>query len=181
MRGAGSAPRDACLSIRSVLLVVVVCLAGLSFPTAAAASSTVVDFSEHGQGAFDQSFFSGVKFTEGSWVGYVQGDEALIGPAAASIHKKFTSVSASFAPTTQGTAIYTLTVYKGKSALGSSSMTVTQDSGDPETGPFGYATISLNGLAKRADSFRLSNRFVRSSYPNITLIDFGTASITVSG
>jgi hypothetical protein len=41
--------------------------------------------------------------------------------------------------------------------------------------------ISLEGLPRKADSFRLSNTFVRSSYSHITLIEFGTASITLSG
>jgi hypothetical protein len=149
-------------------------------PAAAASSSAAIDFSEHGEGAFDQSFFNGVKFTEGSFVGYIQGDQALVGDLAGETKKKFSSISASFAPAGQGTARYTLTAYKGKKLAGSSSITVTQDAGDPASGPFGYETITLGNLAKNADSFRLDNRFVRSSFPDITVIEFGTSSITIT-
>jgi hypothetical protein len=148
-------------------------------PAAAAPSSTGIDFSEHGEGWFDQSFFSGVKFTEGSFVGYIQGDQALVGDLAAKTKKKFSSISASFAPAGQGTARYTLTAYKDKKVAGSSSVTVTQDAGDPASSPFGYETITLSNLAKNADAFRLDNTFVRSSFPDITVIEFGTASITI--
>jgi hypothetical protein len=150
-------------------------------PAAAASSSAEVDFSEHGEGAFDQSFFSGFEFTEGSFVGYIQGDQALVGDLAGTAKKKFSSISASFAPAGQGTAIYTLTAYKGKALVGSSSVTVSQDVGDPTSGPFGYVSIALDNLAKKADSFRLDNRFVRSSFPDITVIEFGTCSITIDG
>jgi hypothetical protein len=181
MRGAGSAPREACISVRSALIAFAVCLIGVFAPAAsAAASSTTIDFSEAGPGPFDHSYFSAVSFTEGTWVGYIQGDEALIDGVAGSAKKKFTSISANFAPAAQGTAIYTLTAYKGKTPVGSNAMTVTQDSGDPETGPFGYETIALEGLPKKADSFRLDNSFVRSSFSHVTLIEFGTASITYS-
>jgi hypothetical protein len=183
VRGAGIAPRETFIPIRAALVALVVCLVGITAPAASAAkqTSTIIDFSQAGQGPFDQSYFSGVRFTEGTFVGYVQGDDALVGTVAGSAKKKFTSISADFAPTTQGTAIYTLTVYRSNKAVGSNSVTVTQDTGDPETGPFGYATISLTGLPKEADSFRLRNSFVRSSYSHVTLIEFGTASISVSG
>ena len=183
MRGAGIAPRDASIPFRPALIALVVFLMGAIAPVAAAApqTSTILDFSEAGQGPFDQSYFSGINFTDGSFIGYVQGDDALVGPVAGSAKKKFTSISANFAPAGQGTAVYTLTAYKGKVAVGSNSVTVTQDSGDPESGPFGYATISLSALPKNADAFRLSNSFVRSSFPHITLIEFGTASISISG
>jgi hypothetical protein len=182
VHGAGIAPKGPLLPIRAAMIALVVCLIGITAPTAFAAkqTSTIIDFSQAGQGPFDQSYFPGVQFTEGSFVGIVQGDEALIGPVAGSAKKKFTSISASFAPAAQGTAIYTLTAYKGKNAVGSTSVTVTQDLGDPETGPFGYATISLSGLP-RADSFSLRNTFVRSSFPPITGIEFGTALISISG
>jgi hypothetical protein len=146
---------------------------------AASAKNTTIDFSEHGEGEFDQTFFSGVEFTEGSFVGYIQGDQALVGDLSGTTKKKFSSIAATFAPAGQGTATYTLAAYKGKALLGSSSVTITQDVGEPASDPFCYETITLGNLDKKADSFRLDNRFVRSSFPDITVIEFGTASITI--
>jgi hypothetical protein len=160
------------------LVVIALCFAGLFAPGTAAASSTVIDFSSHGEGAFDQSYFSGIRFTQGSFIGYIQGDQALVGPIAGDVSKKFTTISASVAPTVQGTALYTLSAYKNSRPIGSSSVPVTQDTGDPASVPFGYTTITLD-LQKKADSFRLSNTFVRSSFPHIALIEFGTSSITI--
>ena len=143
------------------------------------AASVTIDFSQHGQGPFDQSFFSGVSFAEGTFVGYIQGDEALVGRAAGSIKNGFKSIAARVAPAIQGTAIYTLTAHSSSGrTLGSSSVTITQDTGDPETGPFGYESIELGPLPRKASSFRLSNTFVRSSYTHITQIEFGVSSIT---
>jgi hypothetical protein len=163
-------------------MLVFLCALCVFAPAAGAARSAAVDvdFSQHGEGPFDQSYFSGVEFTQGSWVGYIQGDQALVGPGAGTTKSKFTTISARFAPAGQGTAVYTLTAYKGKAPVGSSSVAVTQDTGDPETGPFGYETITLDNLSKKADSFRLDNSFVRSSFPHITQIEFGVSSITLS-
>ena len=60
----------------------------------------------------------------------------------------------------------------------STSVTITQDTGDPDTGPFGYTTIDLGSLPKKAAAFTLTNTFVRSSYPQITTIPFGVSSIS---
>jgi len=150
---------------------------------AAGSSTFVVDLSEPGQGFFDQAYFEdeGVVFTEGGFVGFLQGDEALVGPVAGTVDKGFTGVTAKFAPGFQGTADYTLSAYsRSGRELGSSTLRVTQDSGDPESGPLGYATISLTS-AKKATIFRLSSTFVRSSFPNVTTIDFGTSEVTIRG
>jgi hypothetical protein len=157
-------------------------LGAMLAPSAVAnANATTIDFSTHSQGAFDQGFYQsdGVVFTQGSFVGYIQGDEALVGPIAGSFKPKVSSLSARIAPAVQGTAIYTL------SALGpsghvieSTSVTITQDSGDPATGPLGYATIDLGTLPKKAAAFTLTNTFVRSSYPQYTSIPFGVSSLT---
>jgi hypothetical protein len=160
-----------------------VCLVGGFAPAASAASSgsIAIDFSQHGEGSFDQSFFSGVRFTEGTFVGYVQGDQALIGPVGASVKRGFVSATARFAPSNQGTADYTLAALGSSGrVIASNTVRVTQDTGDPESGPFGYETIALGPLTKRASSFRLSNTFVRSSYPQFTLIDFGVSQITLT-
>jgi len=165
------------------LAVVAALLAPAPAAVAADSSTVVVDLSEPGQGFFDQAYFQddGVVFTEGGFVGFLQGDEALIGPVAGTVGKGFTGVTAQFAPGFQGTADYTLSAYsRSGRELGSSTLRVTQDSGDPESGPLGYATISLT-VAKKATVFRLSSTFVRSSFPNITTIDFGASEVTIEG
>jgi hypothetical protein len=158
-------------------------MCGLAASSAVAASPTsaTIDFSQAGTGPFDQSYFSEGGFSEGSFVGYVQGDEALIGPVAGTAASKFTSVSVDIAPAFQGTADYTIEAFSTSDrVIGSRTVRVTQDTEDPETGPFEYVTLKLGSLPKKASSFRISNSFVRSSFPNITVIDFGVASITLS-
>jgi hypothetical protein len=148
---------------------------------AATASATTIDFSTHGQGLFDQSFFEpdGLVFTEGSFVGYIQGDEALVGPVAGAFKPKTLSLSARVAPATQGTAVYTLTALSSSGAVvESASVTVSQDEGDPAHGGWGYFTIDLGTLPAKARSFTLTNAFVRSSFPHITTIPFGVASVS---
>jgi hypothetical protein len=158
-------------------------MCGIAAPAAVAAApaSTTIDFSQAGQGAFDQSYFSGAAFSEGSWVGYVQGDDALIGPVAGRATSKFTSVSAKVAPALQGTADYTIEALStADRVIGSTTVRVTQDTEDPDTGPWGYVTLELGPLPKKASSLRISNSFVRSSFPHITVIEFGVSSITLS-
>jgi hypothetical protein len=182
MRGAGSAPRDASTKLGLALIACVVFTCGFAASAVAASpTSATIDFSQAGIGPFDQSFFSEADFTQGSFVGYVQGDEALIGPIAGTAASKFTSVSADISPAFQGTADYTIEALSpADRVIGSSTVRVTQDTEDPETGPWGYVTLGLNSLPKKASSFRIRNSFVRSSFPNITVIDFGVASITLS-
>jgi hypothetical protein len=183
MPGAGSAPREARSRMAALLIPVFVCLLGAAAPPAVAASTsaTTIDFSQHGEGPFDGAYFADAAFTEGSWVGYIQGDQALVGPTSGTAKKKFSSISASVAPAIQGTAIYTLAAFESNGGeIASRSVTITQDTGDPETGPWGYVTIDLGPLAKRASSFRISNEFVRSSHSHITQIEFGVSAITLS-
>jgi hypothetical protein len=157
------------------------CGAAASPAVAASPASATIDFSQPGIGPFDRSYFSEARFSQGSFVGYVQGDEALIGPLAGTAASKFTSISVDIAPAFQGTADYTIEAFSSADrVIGSSTVRVTQDTEDPETGPWGYVTLELASLPKKARSFRLSNTFVRSSFPNITVIDFGVASITLS-
>ena len=148
----------------------------------AAQAATTIDFSTVSQGPFDQSFFTrdGIVFTEGTFVGFVQGDNALIGPVAGTVKGGFSSLSARVAPAMQGTATYTLRAFKQGNQIAATSITVTQDEGDSTTGSFGYFTINIGPLPKKADSFSLSNVFVRSSFPGVTLIEFGVSSITFS-
>lgn len=158
----------------------------------AAPPATTIDFSTVSQGPFDQSFFKkeGVVFTEGSFVGFVQGHNALIGPVgpshpagdrvAGDVRGGFATLSAEVAPDFQGTATYTLAAFRKGQQIQATSITVTQDTGDPTTGPPGYFAISIGPLSEKADSFSLSNVFVRSSSPDVTEIGFGVSTITFS-
>ena len=168
------------LRVATAFTVLLAVLLGIT-PTAQAATTTI-DFSAAGVGPFDQSFFKkqGVVFTDGTFVGFVQSDEALIGPIAGKVRGGFTTLSLSVAPAFQGTATYTLIAFRKGKEIARTSVTVTQDLGDPSTSPAGYFTISIGPLPKKADSFSLSNKFVRSSFPNNTLIEFGVSSITFS-
>ena len=149
---------------------------------AQAATTTTIDFSNVSQGPFDQSLFArdGIVFTEGAFVGFFQGDNALAGPAAGKVKGGFTSLSAQVAPAMQGTATYTLTAYKHGKEITATTITVTQDEGDPTTGPPGYFTVSIGPLPKKADTFSLSNEFVRSSFPEHYRIEYGVSSVTFS-
>jgi hypothetical protein len=178
MAGAGNAPKGRLLGLAAVLVLLFACASPAG---AAGTAQATVDFSAHGLGPFDGSYFSDATFSEGTWVGYVQGDEALIGPVAGAAASKFTSVSAEVSPAFQGTADYTIEALSNADrVIGSNTVRVTQDTEDPETGPWGYVTLELGPLPKKASSFRISNSFVRSSFPNITVIEFGVASITLS-
>ena len=136
-----------------------------------AQTTTTIDFSTAPHGAtFDPSFFEheGIVFTQGSFVGFVQGDDALIGPPiTADVPGGFTNLSAQVAAGFSGPATYTLAAYEHGSKVGSTSITVPQNTGD------GYIAISVGPLPKTADSFSLSS--VSSSY-----FEFGVASITWS-
>lgn len=140
-----------------------------------------IDFSSPGQGTFQPDFFKnqGLIFTQGSFVGFVQGDEALIGPIAGIFRPSVCSLSVRVAPALQGTAAYTLTAFAPSGEIVSqATVTVTQDSGDPENGSFGYFSLELENLTPRANHFTLENRFIRSSFPHNTQIPFAISSLT---
>jgi hypothetical protein len=158
-------------------------------------SDVTIDFSNNDQGDFDPLFYrsDGIVFPAqrcgsagcSSWfVGFIQGDNALVGnPLLGGISGTFrrpvSELSLSIAPGSQGTAIYTLTAFSaaGKE-VASQSLTVVQDSGDPNTGPPGYFTMSVGGLPEPAMSFTLTNTFVRSSFGTLGPIEFGVNSIS---
>jgi hypothetical protein len=142
-----------------------------------------IDFSEHGQGEFELGSYKkeGVVFTEGESVGFIQGDEALVGPIAGRFMPPAAGLSARVAPALQGTAEYTLTAYDGASrVIALRSVVVTEDTGDPATVFFGYFTLELDILSDEAKSFSVTNRFIRSSFPENTSIPFGVSSIAYS-
>jgi hypothetical protein len=65
-----------------------------------------------------------------------------------------------------------------RKVIRSVSVTVTQDSGDPATGSYGYVTLDLSNLPHGAKYFALDNLFIRSSFPNTTSIPFGVSSLS---
>jgi len=141
-----------------------------------------IDFSSAGEAVFIQPDFfkrQGLVLTQGEFVGFVQGDQALIGPIAGNFHPSVCRLSLRVAPAVQGTAAYTLTAFSPSGEIVSqTTVIITQDSGDPENGPFGYFTIELANLTPWANYFTLENRFIRSSFPQNRQIPFAISSLT---
>ncbi|GJQ60903.1 MAG: hypothetical protein D8M57_15385 [Candidatus Scalindua sp. AMX11] len=141
---------------------------------------TTIDFSTHGQGPFQPDYYkdSGIIFTTGSFVGFIQGDETLNGPIGANLTTPVSRLFAEVAPAIQGTAMYTLTVFDDSAnIIDSTSLTVTQDTGDSNSGPFGSFTIDLGTIPTAATSFTIENTFIRSSFTNSS-IPYGVSTIT---
>ncbi len=169
----------------------------LAFSAGSAGAShqvVTIDFSSHGGGFFDPRFYEsqGIVFPleECSSIGCLpwfvsplfQGDAALVrstpdGKIEATFTSPVASLSLMAAPDAQGTAEYTLTAFGSGAVVGSTSVTVTQDTGDPEDTGFGYFRIELADLVSPATRFTLENRFIRSSFGG-DRINFGVSSIT---
>jgi len=153
----------------------------LTTPGCRSGSSQTIDFSTAGQGTFQPNFFKSqdLVITQGDFVGFVQGDEALIGPVAGTFHPAVCGISVRVAPAFQGTAAYTLRAYSASGkVVGSTTLIVTQDIGEPDGGSTGYFVIELPVLSQKAQTFTLENQFIRSSFPQNTQISFGVSSIT---
>jgi hypothetical protein len=114
----------------------------------------------------------------------IQGDAALLaenqfGPVRARFTRPVSSLSVRVAPALQGTARYVLKAFAASGKLlARTSVTVTQDSGDPADTGFGYFTISLSNLPGPAKSFTLDNVFLRSTFPTNDNIPYGVSSIS---
>lgn len=165
--------------VTSTILAV---LASSALPAAAAEIHEVsADFSTAPQGLFSTDFFkqNGLSFTQGDFVGFIQGRPALIGPVAGRFTPWSSRVSVELAPAEQGTAEYTLTaIGVSGEVVAAKSTIVTQDEVEPLTGPTGYFTLDLGNVAGDIKYFTLENRFIRSSFPQITRIEFGVAKVT---
>ena len=111
---------------------------------------------------------------------FIQGDDALVGgPVTATFTRPISDLSLRVAPALQGTATYVLKAFaESGPLLATTSVTVTQDEGDPANSGFGYFTMSLTNLPGPAKSFALDNVFVRSSFPQNVAIPFGVSSIS---
>ena len=153
--------------------------------------SVTIDFSSFGSSRFfvpDFYRLDGILFPPvqcgasgcGAWfVQFIQGDAALVGPVTATFARPISELSVRVAPALQGTALYVLTAFAGSGALlATTSVTVTQDEGDPANSGVGYFTMMLTNLPGPAWSFALDNVFVRSSFPQNAAIPFGVSSIT---
>ena len=165
-------------------------------PGGVGAREVTIDFTSFGEGkVFDPDFYrsDGIRFPPapcgslgcGTWfVGFIQGDDALVGepefgPVKATFTRPVSDLSLQVAPSAQGTARYLLNVFAASGKLlAATSVTVTQDEGDPANSGFGYFTISLTNLPRPVKSFTLDNVFVRSSFPLNTHISYGVSSIS---
>ncbi len=160
------------------------------------APEVTIDFTSYGEGkVFEPAFYrsDGIVFPPercgsagcATWfVGFVQGDAALtadsrLGPVQATFTRPISDLSLRVAPAVQGTATYVLSVFSGSGELlATTSVTVTQDSGDPANSGYGYFTISLTNLPGLAMAFTLDAVFVRSSFPHIDQMLFGVSSVS---
>jgi hypothetical protein len=149
----------------------------------------VVDFGDHGEGSLDPAFFDrdGVRFVDEGFVGFVQGDEALVGSSALGNAVRFrvrgplASVTVSFAPAVQGTALYELSALGPRDrVLASTERLLTQDSGT-SSATFGYVDIALSEVPPATRTLVLTGTFVGSSFPGIEEIPFGVSRITLAG
>jgi len=171
----------AILGILTVLVLFVPMRDTHAAPSMSARPLVTIDFSTHGEGVFQADFYRkvGVIFTTGSFVGFIQGDQALVGPIAGTFSSPVSSLSVRIAPALQGTAEYTLTAWDAsRKVIRSVSAIVMQDTGDPATGLDGYFTLDLGNLPHSAKYFALDNLFIRSSFPNTTSIPFGVSSLS---
>ena len=170
----------------------------VSSAIAAATREVTIDFSTFGHGEYlDPDFYrrDGIAFPDqfcgsagcdGLFIGFIQGDAALVGdprrgPVSATLTRPISELSLLVAPSFQGTATYTLNVFSASGALvGTTSVTVTQDEGDPANTGFGYFEIAVSNPEKRVKSFTLTSVFVRSAspFPHVGVIPYGVSSIT---
>jgi hypothetical protein len=176
----------------SLLLSVFFFLLPVASSNASTTCNVTIDFSTHGQGSFDPTFYKndGISFREGSgsgfFIGFIQGDDALQQsgqqnrPIGGTLIPPVSGLSVRLSPELQGTAEYTLTTFDSLGlSIDKHSVLVTQDTGDSQNSEFGYFTIDMKNLPRKAKTFILENRFIRSSFINNTFIPFGVGSISL--
>jgi hypothetical protein len=165
--------------------------------SAARAREVTIDFTSYGDGKlFEPGFYrsEGIVFPPErcgaagcvTWfVGFIQGDAALtveesrFGPVTATFTRPISSLSLRVAPALQGTATYVLSAFAASGKLvATTSVTITQDFGDPANTGFGYVTIALTNLPRPVKSFTLTNVFLRSTFPSNDHIPYGVSSIS---
>lgn len=144
-----------------------------------------VDFTRlpSGQPFNANTFLStGVTFTAGDFIGFIQGNSALVSSyqnstthkVQGSFTSSVSSLEVTFFPAIQGTAIFTLFLYdSGSHLLGSSSQTLF-------TGPLGgggVLRVSLDPSAGGAASFLLTSSLVSNSGNSVGPIEFGVTTL----
>jgi hypothetical protein len=157
-------------------------LAGRGFEGSEADADRFVDFSAHPEGPLRDRHLDreGVHLLDGEFVGFVQGEKALIGPVSLRVLNGPRAVSMRFAPSVQGAAWYSLTASDAAgNVVASERILVVQDEGTTNSGPFGYVEIGLDDLPFGTDVIALDNEFVTSSFPGIDTIGFAVAEIAL--
>jgi LysM repeat protein len=131
-----------------------------------------IDFSRAEKlSAFDPRFFEqeGIVFPPrwcqvdvcSDWfVGWIQGDDALVGgPISATFTRPISSLSVRAAPGAQGTAEYTLTAFdRGGEVIAMKSVVVAQYIADPQVTLLGYFVVELDLLSKPARRFTFEQK-----------------------
>lgn len=172
----------------SMLVLATAPPAGAATRADALLAETVIDFSSAGQGPLAPDFFAaqGLLVTTEHlqpFVGFIQGDEALIGGGSygdvqGRLLHPVASIATRVALAYQMTVEFTLRAFGADGRLvGVMSKSVTQDLGDPENTPFGYVELRLDALTLPAASFTISSRFVRSSARQNRVAAFGASTI----
>jgi hypothetical protein len=177
------------------IVIIVKCFFFLLPVTSSNAGTTcnvTIDFSIHGQSPSDPTFYknNGISFREGSGsgfsIGFIQGDDALQQsgqqnrPIGGTLIPPVSGLSVRLAPGLQGTAEYTLTTFDSLGlSIDKHSVLITQDTGDSQNSGFGYFTIDMKNLPRKAKSFILDERFIRSSFIQNTSIPYGLGSISL--
>ena len=181
-----------CLAIidtpRGVAIAAIVAILVLTVGAVPAIAIPItVDFSEHGVGPFNQNFFtaSGIAFTQGDFVEFVQGDDALIGITDFAITGNFltpvTSLAVTVAMATPTVSDFTLTVYDANSApISATTFRLNQDTGDPGFMGNGYFTINLLNIPQPAYSFQLADLFVSSSFGDFNSSNWGVSTLVLN-
>lgn len=166
-----------------------------SFKAGVAARGVTVDFSSFGDGkVFQPDFYrsDGIRFLEqcgttgcAPWfigccpAAIVVGEDVVDAPLKATFTRPISDLSLRAGLGFQGTVTLILSAFDASDhLLATTSVTVTQDEGDPANMGFDDVTVSLANLSKPAKSFSLVNVFVRSSFPQFTHIPVDVSSIS---
>jgi hypothetical protein len=163
------------------IVIIVKCFFFLLPVTSSNAGTTcnvTIDFSIHGQSPSDPTFYknNGISFRDDA----LQQSGQQNRPIGGTLIPPVSGLSVRLAPGLQGTAEYTLTTFDSLGlSIDKHSVLITQDTGDSQNSGFGYFTIDMKNLPRKAKSFILDERFIRSSFIQNTSIPYGLGSISL--